>query len=301
MKKKKKSFLGVIIALLLIAAIGAGVYKYISDHKETKEQITIKFDTDGGEEVKSMKIDKGSKIKELPTTIKDGYNFKGWYDKDDNKVEDGTKFKKSTTLTAKWEKVEEKKEPEKKEPEKKEPEKKEPEKKYSCPDGYTLEGTKCTQTVAAKDKCEGERAFDYNGKCVTITAAARKDTEKSCPKQHVTYKSFAGEVNGDVVNWGQWGCAYYKTEDVSKENCESHGFKWVTPKNACYVKWVGNGTTNTCDHLTDYAYITNPNSYEGVNGMNGGCFPVKEKVKYCEEGYTLSVANCVKTIDATQS
>ena len=111
--------------------------------------------------------------------------------------------------------------------------------------------------------------------------------------------SFAGKVDGKVVNWGVIGCAYYKTNDTSKDNCESHGFKWVTPENACYVKWISNNTINSCNHLTNYAYITNPNTYEGVNGLNGGCFPISNKTTYCDDGYTLTEGKCIKTINAT--
>ena len=169
---------------------------------------------------------------------------------------------------------------------------------YTCPSGYKLDGTKCTIETSAKEKC-GERGFEYNGKCVTITGSARKDTQKSCPKENVTYMSFAGKVDGKVVNWGVIGCAYYKTNDTSKDTCESHGFKWVTPESACYVKWISNNTINTCDHLNNYAYITNPNSYEGVNGLNGGCYPLSSKIKYCDSDYTLTNEKCVKTINAT--
>ena len=115
----------------------------------------------------------------------------------------------------------------------------------------------------------------------------------------VTYMSFAGKVDGKVVNWGVVGCAYYKTNDTVKENCESHGFKWVTPESTCYVKWISNNTINTCDYLNGYTYITNPNSYDGVNGLNGGCYPVSDKEKYCDEGYTLNNGKCIKTINAT--
>lgn len=249
-----------------------------------EEDVTLKvvFDSKGGSKVKDMTFkcsDGAATLKNLPKASKDGYNFMSWEDKNGKSILDGAKIvcDGDLKLYATYEKKV----------------------SYTCPDGYKLEGTKCVQTVAAKTKC-GERGFDYNGKCVTITGTARKDTQKTCPKEHVTYKSFSEYVDGKVVNWGVIGCAYYKTPDTAKAECESHGFKWVTPENACYVKWVSNNTINTCDHLDGYAYITNPNSYEGVNGLNGGCYPVTEKTKYCESGYELNVANCVKTIDATQ-
>lgn len=45
---------------------------------EEIEYITITYDTDGGEEIKSEIIEKYSKIIELPTPTKEGYTFKEW-------------------------------------------------------------------------------------------------------------------------------------------------------------------------------------------------------------------------------
>ena len=356
--KKRNIIIAVIALILLVAIISVVVIKNNkkeegTDTKETVEKLTISFDTDGGTKVDDIFVESGSTAT-LPTTIKDGYNFLGWYD-EETEVTEETKFTKNVTLTAKWEEIkkdaktmkvsfdtkggnkiktvtmecgkplslpanptkegykfvnwtDKKGNKESKGAELKCENitlyakwEKETVVKYSCPNDYDIDADhKCTKKVAAKEKCDGDRSFEYNGKCVTITAAARKDTQKTCPQEHVTYMSFAGYVDGKVVNWGQWGCAYYKTNDTNSDTCTSHGFKWVTPEKACYVKWVGNGTTNTCNHLTNYAYITNPNSYEGVNGMNGGCFPVKAKTKYCESGFKLEGSTCIKQIEATK-
>ena len=364
----KKKIVIVGIVLLLLVGVGIGCYfigKKDSNKEETKteekkkETITITFNTDGGTDVENLTIEKGSEVT-LPTTVKDGYNFLGWFDKDDNEVTDKTDFTTDTTLTAKWEEI--KKDAKKMKVsfdtnggnkinsvtmecgkplslpsnptkkgykfvnwtdkkgnkvskgatltcadvtlyakwEKEEEKPVETKVTYECPSDYELKDTKCIKTVAAKTRCEGTRVYEYEGKCVTVTNTARQDTKKTCPKEHVTYMSFAGEVEGKVVNWGVTGCAYYKTPDTSKDTCESHGFKWVTPENACYVKWISNNTINTCNHLSNYVYLTNPNQFDGVNGLNGGCFPVKEKVKYCESGFKLEGSNCTQTIDATK-
>ena len=253
--------------------------------------MTITFDTNGGNEaISPMTIECDTEL-DLPTPTKKGYKFLDWRDKNEIIISNETKLVcQDINLKVNWEQITT-------------TTKKvstTAKKEYTCPDGYTLNGTKCTMTKNASTKCEGEKVFAYEDKCVTITNTARKDTQKTCPKQHVTYMSFAGEVEGKVVDWGVTGCAYKETNDTTKANCESHGFTWVTPKNACYIKWISNNTINTCNHLTNYAYITNPNSYSGVNGLNGGCYPLSEKIKYCNNDATLTTdGKCVKTINAT--
>ena len=97
MKNKKSLIIGIIIAVVVLAAVACVVVLLLSK-KDTK--ITIKFDTDGGSKVSSVKITKGSSIK-LPETEKEGYNLEGWYNKS-TKVSNKTKYKKDTTLKAKW-------------------------------------------------------------------------------------------------------------------------------------------------------------------------------------------------------
>ena len=69
----------------------------------TSEQITISFDSDGGDSVKDMKIKKGETIN-LPVITKKDYLLDGWY-LDNTKVTNKTKFIKDTKLKAKWNKV----------------------------------------------------------------------------------------------------------------------------------------------------------------------------------------------------
>lgn len=65
----------------------------------------VKFDTNGGSEISSKKIAVGTAISELPTPVKDGYKFAGWYlDKDlTNAVDGSAKVTENMTLYAKWE------------------------------------------------------------------------------------------------------------------------------------------------------------------------------------------------------
>jgi len=66
-----------------------------------KEEVTLTFDTDGGSEIESVKVEKG-KTYELPEPTKENYDFKGWY-LDDTLVDNTTVFDKDVTLKAKWE------------------------------------------------------------------------------------------------------------------------------------------------------------------------------------------------------
>ncbi len=66
----------------------------------------VKFETNGGSEIASKRIAVGTVISELPTPVKDGYKFAGWYlDKDlINAIGNDTKVTDNITLYAKWEK-----------------------------------------------------------------------------------------------------------------------------------------------------------------------------------------------------
>ena len=50
---------------------------------EKIEYVTITFDTDGGNEIKPIKIEKNSKIPKIENPIKEGYIFKEWYLEDE--------------------------------------------------------------------------------------------------------------------------------------------------------------------------------------------------------------------------
>lgn len=74
---------------------------------------TVKFETNGGSEVKAVAVDKNDVVKEPVAPTKDGFKFEGWYtDKELTTAYDfSAKVTKNITLYAKWTEVE--KEPEK--------------------------------------------------------------------------------------------------------------------------------------------------------------------------------------------
>lgn len=74
----------------------------------TAPTYTVMFNTDGGSTIDNKSIKEGTTIGEIPTPRKDGYVFGGWYmDKELTRAYDAnTKITASTTLYAKWTKVE---------------------------------------------------------------------------------------------------------------------------------------------------------------------------------------------------
>ena len=69
---------------------------------------TVKFDTDGGSEIDSIKVTKNKTLDEPTEPTKDGYKFGGWYtDTELTKAYDfDTKVTADFTLYAKWTKIE---------------------------------------------------------------------------------------------------------------------------------------------------------------------------------------------------
>lgn len=70
----------------------------------SSERVTITWNTNGGNEVQSIQLIKGTAIGELPVSEKDGYNFAGWYSDSElsRPVSESTIFNADATLYAKW-------------------------------------------------------------------------------------------------------------------------------------------------------------------------------------------------------
>lgn len=73
---------------------------------EAEETITISFEANGGDPVDSITINKGESIS-IPETVRKGYTFKYWMDKDGKTIKAYNTFNEDMTFTAVWEKVEE--------------------------------------------------------------------------------------------------------------------------------------------------------------------------------------------------
>ncbi len=109
-KKKKKKIIiivSIIIALLLIA--GITIFLLTRNKKDNKpeekqtDQITITFDSNGGNKIEPLKIDKNGRIN-YPIPEREDHLFQGWYNVDE-KVSRTTTFDKDVTLTAHWEEL----------------------------------------------------------------------------------------------------------------------------------------------------------------------------------------------------
>ncbi len=247
------------------------------EQKETTKY-TVSFNSNGGSKVNSITLNDGEKLSLPKNPTKENSVFNGWFTKQGSEVKNGTTIKGNMTLYAKW-------------------------KTYSCPSGYKLDETKCTIEASVKTKC-GERGFDYNGKCVTITVAARKDSNKECgTKTIIKPYGHTETVKGDLFQIGTYYCFYGIVEDSYEQqnssNCTSRSHKWNSRNSKCYYDRDDANVNITYTCSDNYAYISNPNQYSGVNGMNGGCFPLSDKIKYCDSEYNLLNNKCVKTIDAT--
>lgn len=85
--------------------------KYIKKEiskEETNKIITISFDTKGGSKVDSISLDNNQTFRLPENPTYNGYIFKGWIDKNNNKITNETIFKEDTTLYAIWEKIDKK-------------------------------------------------------------------------------------------------------------------------------------------------------------------------------------------------
>lgn len=115
--------------------------------------------------------------------------------------------------------------------------------------------------------------------------------------------TYAGTEKPDPIYAGTYFCYYhaisqYNTEDACTSKTGAYGnFVWRSSNSTCYV--TSQLAEMSCDNLSGYVYVKDHNTYSGVNGLNGGCYPTSNKVKYCDSEYTLTNGKCIKTIDAT--
>lgn len=91
-----------IVGLIIFFATKGNGKKEQKEGDNSKETITITFDTDGGNKIEDMKVTKGSKFN-LPTAEKEGFTFIGWFNGETNYTDENTNtIEKNIVLTAKW-------------------------------------------------------------------------------------------------------------------------------------------------------------------------------------------------------
>lgn len=78
---------------------------YDENHlKKEKALLTVKFNTNGGNNINSVKIEKGTKISQPATPTKNGYKFVEWQ-LNNKKFDFNSIINNDITLTVKWEKI----------------------------------------------------------------------------------------------------------------------------------------------------------------------------------------------------
>ncbi len=262
---------------------------------EKAKTFTVSFDSKGGNKVNSITVECGKTLPKLPVPKQDFYEFVSWADKHGKVILEGSLLScENVTLYANWEYDGPTANPEQN-------------KTYKCPDGYTLNGTKCTKSDKALKKCPTDTYEFTEGRCFTLTATARKDSKRACGKTTVhTGGGHTEEVTGEFFQQGAAYC-YFKVVTTSDEQnqstCNSRGHKWNSSNNKCYYYRgnVGEFVINSCD--SNYAYLTTTEIQSMRQGatLNGGCFPYTSTIPFCETGWSLSGTTCTKTIDATLS
>ena len=249
--------------------------------KEEKKTYKVTFDSKGGSAVKSLTVECNKALKLPSSPIKSGYEFVTWEDKNGHSIyNDALLSCEDITLYAVWNKKEESI-------------------TYTCPNGYTLNGTICFVEGTIKYICP-TNTYEYNGKCYTITYDARKDSQKSCGTKTVHYgMGRTGTESGVAINNPPWYCYYGEvTPNPGKNACTSQGRNWNSIMNKCYYDKDQN-ILNSCSHLSGYEYVQNPATIRPGATLNGGCYPTQEKQKTCDSGFSLSNGKCIKTIPAT--
>jgi len=230
-----------------------------------KEMITITFNSNGGNDIEPMIIEKGQELKNLPIPKKDGYNFITWEDKNSTPIYEGALLSDNIELFAVWEKTEVKK-------------------IYYCDKGYTLNGTKCTktETINAKETQEYTCPEGYH------------KTEKNCTKT-TTIDGTISNCTGEVIIHPVDGaiCRTTTTTNATIEYKCPEGY--ATSDNKMCVSATG----RTEPVIKEY---TCPSGY---NKAGKNCTKTNNRkftpAYSCPSGYTQDESKCHKTetIDAT--
>ena len=109
MKAMSKKLLSLLLAVIML--VGVLPATALADEVESNDEVaatsyTVTLDAAGGTmnglETATKTVEDGKQIGTLPTPVKEGYTFLGWYN-GETLVEAGTLVEGEMTLTAKWE------------------------------------------------------------------------------------------------------------------------------------------------------------------------------------------------------
>ena len=249
---------------------------------DIEKSFEIKFDTLGGNEIKSIRYSTDSSS--LPVATREGYIFKGWYyDKDYKSQVETSKVSEikiyeiknlgncivgynDITLYAKWEEDKTAKKVE-----------------YYCDGGYTLSGTKCSRTevigASVNESCpEGYRGIgEYQ--CHNESGKTSKD-KLHCKEGSVGLEAFGECLTGPV--------------EMTQDECNYYSYYWYN--GICY------GSRDLA-YCPDGNYANQWGDYK--NGVTYYCSMYSDgrdewaktfNTYACPDGYTLSGTSCTRTI-----
>jgi uncharacterized repeat protein (TIGR02543 family) len=305
-KKGGKGIIIVVILLLVIIGVVVSVFLLKGKDKEKDNSnsnsdsninvvyVTVIFEANGGDPVPSLKVEKG-KTAELPTPVREGYTFDGWY-LEDNKVSSDATYDKDTVLKAKWTKDETSNSNSNSNSDSNSnsnSNSNENKVEYTCPSGYTLNGTKCIMVGKASTVCPTGTKADGN-LCIKVTDY--NQGTRTCKKESID----GHEYNGEKFDAGTTFCAYAVLTAYKDRNaCTAAGYSWASGLGKCYKKVVtGNFETTCANGYQYYSSADMQNKFGSHN--NGGCYKKVDKETTCESGFTLTNGKCTKTIDATK-
>lgn len=258
---------------------------------EDVKTLTVTFDANGGSKVNKLTVECDTKLKLPQAPKKEGYTFTNWIRKNGKVVNNGEVLAcEDITLYANWTKEETttittttttttKKV------------------SYSCPSGYTLNGTKCVETKNASYGCDITHEKEIGGKCYSV----RTYKQATCKIQ-------TGSTNGGSTPILSDGIVIYKDSTYAycaydKQNslaaCNGFPERIINGSN-CYARVETRPVSGVCE--SGYEYMIGNALYgttEQTTGAKTGCYSSVAKHNYCETGYTLSGDKCTKTIDAT--
>ena len=99
-----KKFLTILFLLLMTTAICFSL-SACGETNDKSSFCTVSFDTDGGNSIENLQVEKGGRINKPKTPIKEGYEFLGWYFSDEAWSFVGYSVTNDITLTAKWQAI----------------------------------------------------------------------------------------------------------------------------------------------------------------------------------------------------
>ena len=201
---------------------------------------------------------------------------------------------------------------------------------YSCPSGYTLNGTKCSKkttntknaTASTKTTYSCPSGYTLNGtKCskkttATKNATANKKTTYSCPSGYTLNGTKCNKVTTSSINATAnkkttYSCSSGYTLNGTKCSKKTTDTKNATA-NTTYGDWVSQGkqTFNTVQYSTDTRRVVLVASYIKTD-CTSNCTTNKwvylimnrsKKTTYsCPSGYTLNGTKCKKTTTDTKN